>query len=102
MANPKFAPSGMHPLVLKRLRVKRKRELQAEVKALYQVSNILWAVVKGSDTDALLAERFPRMRADIMQREITRAIEEGHIRSWGGRYLAIDPRHKVLKKRLRG
>lgn len=102
MANSKYPPAGFDPIIWRRIQAKREREFKAEVKALYKVSAILWAVVKGYDTDELLAQRFSTTRPDALQRWTARAMSEGHIRWWGGKYRPIDKRHKQLKKRLEG
>lgn len=99
MSNSKFPPAGIHPLVWKRIQAKRARELKDEVRALYSLSPVLWAIVKGHDTfDAIQAKlgwTTKRLTAYIQC-----AIEDNYIHRWGHRYLPTRERHKVLKRRL--
>lgn len=95
-----FPPSGIHPLLWSRIKAKRKRNLKAEVRALYKIDPILWAVVKGHDTPNLLTDRFPDWTTLTTHNAIARSLRNNHIKIWGGRYLPVEERYKVLKKRL--
>lgn len=99
MTPTNFPPRGIHPLIWKRIQAKRNRELKAEVRALYSLSPVLWAVVKGYDTyDSLLTKL--GWSSKRLTSYIQYAIEDNYLHQWGNRYLPTQERHKVLKKRL--
>lgn len=100
MSNSKFPPAGIEPWLWKKIQAKRRRELTAELKAIWHTDQILWAVVRGADTDELLTAQFSTWRPETIALKLERAIANNHIRKWGSRYLPTQERHKVLKRRL--
>jgi len=100
MSNSKFPPRGIEPWLWKKIQAKRRKELTAELKTLWQTDHILWAVVQGADTDELLAAKFPTWKPETISRKLARALVNNHIKIWGKRYLPTQERHKVLKRRL--
>lgn len=95
----RYLPAHIDPNIIKRAKLKHRRELKTDVKELYRLDPILWAVVKGHNTDALLATKFPDWGTKGTQRGVERALKHGLIRRWGGRYVPRAPHHKELAKK---
>lgn len=94
-----YPPAGIHPVVWSRIKAKRKRDLKAEVKALYAINPVLWAVVKGYDTPERIATRF-KWTSKWTDEAIDLAITGNHVKWWGSKLRPTQDRHKILRRRL--
>jgi hypothetical protein len=83
--------------IIRRIRAKHKREVKAEVKALYALSPVLWAVVKGYDTEEAILDKLG-WSYERLATHLSWAVKQRYLRRWGSRILPIQPNHKQLRK----
>lgn len=88
-------------IIAKNRRNANRRALDFTIKAIYQTDPILWAVIKGHDTEEALEHKFFRWAPSRLQRAINNSISTGNTKRHGSRILPAHDEHKLMKKNLK-
>ncbi len=99
MTNQKYPPAGIHPVFWANIQAKRKRHLKTQIRALYRINPVLWAVVKGYDTPDKIATKL-QWSPTRTTTTIERAISNHHIKRWNHKLRPVKEDHKQLQRRL--